>query len=240
MAELQLHPRSSIGTLTGGWVGGGCEEPSWEWEEGPTPWWVVCFSKLTIQSDRKRCYNQVGNQLEGAAGRFARTAIFSGACAARPSSDPLLCTAHTAPSRQHTTGWQLLADQVAAANGLASNIESDDSSDSFDDATAAAHDHGRPQHAAAPMQHLQQQQQQQQPMRMDSGTTSMSSMSEDSITAGGTHATAMTRAAGPWAGVMGGIFAAPNVATPRPHQCLYREYKLLEEIGSGGFGRVIK
>jgi hypothetical protein len=35
------------------------------------------------------------------------------------------------------------------------------------------------------------------------------------------------------------VSAAAGV-TPRPHQWLYKEYKLLEEIGSGGFGRVVK
>jgi hypothetical protein len=28
--------------------------------------------------------------------------------------------------------------------------------------------------------------------------------------------------------------------TPRPHQWLYKEYKMLDEIGSGGFGRVCR
>jgi hypothetical protein len=37
-----------------------------------------------------------------------------------------------------------------------------------------------------------------------------------------------------------GTGSAVNMVVTRPHQWLYKEYKLLEEIGSGGFGRVCK
>lgn len=36
------------------------------------------------------------------------------------------------------------------------------------------------------------------------------------------------------------VGAAAAAVAPRPHQWLYKEYKIQDEIGSGGFGRVCR
>jgi hypothetical protein len=38
----------------------------------------------------------------------------------------------------------------------------------------------------------------------------------------------------------GGGHVAQALVQPRPHQWLYKEYKIQDEIGSGGFGRVCR
>jgi hypothetical protein len=137
----------------------------------------------------------------------------------------------------------MLADQLAA-KGLDSTIGSDGST-TLSFGGAAAGPAGDDPHARYRQQQppQQQQQQQQQPahvksMRTDSGSASC--MSEDS----GPCSAASRMAAHAAARRQAEYFVPPDASaqsiTPRPHQWLYKEYKLLEEIGSGGFGRVMK